>query len=135
MSFSKLTPEEARAVLKEVNFKDGLVAAIARDAGTKDVLMLAWMNEEAVERTLTTGLMTYWSRSRQELWLKGEKSKHYQRVRDVRVDCDGDALLFDVEQEGGACHDGYHSCFYRKIEDGKLVEELEREFDPKEVYG
>ena len=135
MSFSKLTPEEARAVLKEVNFKDGLVAAIARDAETKDVLMLAWMNEEAVERTLTTGLMTYWSRSRQELWLKGEKSKHYQRVRDVRVDCDGDVLLFDVEQEGGACHDGYHSCFYRKIEDGKLVEALEREFDPKEVYG
>lgn len=135
MSFSKLTPEEARAVLKEVNFKDGLVAAIARDAKTKDVLMLAWMNEEAVERTLTTGLMTYWSRSRQELWLKGEKSKHYQRVRDVRVDCDGDVLLFDVEQEGGACHDGYHSCFYRKIEDGKLVETLEREFDPKKVYG
>ena len=135
MSFSKLTPDEARELLKEVNFKDGLVAAIARDVETKDVLMLAWMNQEAAEKTLTTGLMHYWSRSRNKLWLKGEKSKHYQRVRDVWVDCDGDVLLFDVEQEGAACHEGYYSCFYRKLKDGKLVRVLEREFDPKDVYG
>ncbi len=135
MSFSKLTPEEARGILKDVNFKDGLVAAIAREAETKDVLMLAWMNEEAAEKTLTSGLMHYWSRSRDKLWLKGEKSKHYQRVQDMWVDCDGDVLLFDVEQERAACHEGYHSCFYRKLEGKKLSTVLEREFDPKEVYG
>ncbi len=135
MSLSKLTPAAARELLKEVNFRRGLVTAIARDFKTKDVLMVAQMNREAAERTLTTGLMHYWSRSRRKLWLKGEQSKHYQRVREVWIDCDGDALLFDVEQEGGACHEGYRSCFYRRLKGKKFVRVLERGFEPRDVYG
>lgn len=135
VSFSKLTPAKARELLKEMNFRRGLVVAIARDFKTKDVLMVAQMNREAAERTLTTGLMHYWSRSRRKLWLKGEQSKHYQCVREVWIDCDGDSLLFDVEQKGGACHEGYRSCFYRKLKGGKFVRVLEREFEPKDVYG
>ncbi len=131
----KLAPGKARELLKDVNFKDGLVAAIARDFKTKDVLMLAYMNEEALLKTLTTGLMHYWSRSRKKIWLKGEQSKHYQRVRGVWIDCDGDALVFDIEQEGGACHDGYFSCFYRKLRSGKFVRARRRVFNPEDVYG
>lgn len=131
----KLAPDEARELLKEVNFKEGLVAAIVRDFKTKDVLMLAYMNGEAVLKTLETGLMYYWSRSRKKLWLKGEQSKHYQRVRGVWIDCDGDALIFDVEQTGGACHKGYRSCFYRKLKGGKFVRARKRVFKPEDVYG
>jgi phosphoribosyl-AMP cyclohydrolase len=97
--------------------------------------MVANMNEEALVKTLTTGLMHYWSRSRKRLWLKGETSGHYQHVRGVWVDCDGDAALFDVEQMGAACHEGYYSCFYRKLRKGKLVIALKRKFNPKKVYG
>jgi phosphoribosyl-AMP cyclohydrolase len=78
--------------------------------------------------------MHYWSRSRRKLWLKGEQSRHYQRVRDVFVDCDGDALLFDVDQVTGACHEGYWSCFYRKVKNGKLTPVLKKVFDPKKTY-
>ena len=131
----KLTQDRARELLKDVNFRDGLVAAIARDFKTKDVLMLAYMNREALLRTLTTGLMHYWSRSRKKLWLKGEQSKHYQWVRGVWIDCDGDALGFDVEQEGGACHDGYFSCFYRKLRGRGFVRVRKRVFSPRDVYG
>jgi phosphoribosyl-AMP cyclohydrolase len=90
---------------------DGLVAAIVREHGTGDVLMMAWMDDEALHRTLTTGLATYWSRSRKEYWVKGATSGHYQHVKAVALDCDGDALLVTVEQEGAACHTGTHSCF------------------------
>jgi phosphoribosyl-AMP cyclohydrolase len=90
---------------------DGLVAAIVREHGTGDVLMLAWMDDEALHRTLTSGLATYWSRSRGEYWVKGATSGHYQHVRSVALDCDGDALLVTVEQEGAACHTGSHTCF------------------------
>jgi phosphoribosyl-AMP cyclohydrolase len=96
--------------------------------------MVAQQNGEAVLKTLMTGLMHYWSRSRRKLWLKGEESKHYQRVRAVLIDCDGDALLYDVEQVGAACHEGYWSCFYRKIKGGKLVRVLKRKFEPRKVY-
>lgn len=131
----KFSLRQARSVIKKLSFRDGLVTAVARDFRSKDVLMVAHMNEEAVIKTLTTGLMHYWSRSRGRLWLKGEVSKHYQRVRDVWMDCDGDALVFDVEQVGAACHQGYYSCFYRKIKGGELVQVLKRKFKPEEVYG
>ena len=110
---SQLDPQIA-ARLKRT--PDGLVAAIVREHGTGDVLMLAWMDDEALHRTLTTGRATYWSRSRQEYWVKGETSGHRQWVRDVRLDCDGDALLLLVDQEGPACHTGERSCFHRGLE-------------------
>ncbi|WP_127501389.1 phosphoribosyl-AMP cyclohydrolase [Actinoplanes sp. LAM7112] len=94
---------------------DGLVAAIVREHGSGDVLMLAWMDDEALHRTLTTGRATYWSRSRQEYWVKGATSGHYQFVRNVALDCDGDALLVTVEQVGAACHTGEHTCFHDEL--------------------
>jgi phosphoribosyl-AMP cyclohydrolase len=130
----KISKTRAQQFTNSLNFKKGLVTAVMRDYKTKDVLMVAHMNEEAVLKTLTTGLMHYWSRSRRKLWMKGEESKHYQHVRDVFVDCDCDALLFDVEQIGGACHEGYRSCFYRKVKQGKPVRVLKRVFSPKKVY-
>lgn len=134
MIFLKLTPARARAISKVLTFKDGFVTAVTRDFRTKQVLMVAQQNRQAVLKTLTTGLMHYWSRSRRKLWLKGEQSKHYQRVRDVWIDCDGDALIFDVEQVGAACHKGYYSCFYRKLKQGKLVRVLKQKFKPEKVY-
>ncbi len=92
---------------------DGLVAAIAQDADTGEVLMLAWMNTEALEQTLATGRAVYWSRSRKELWRKGDTSGHEQHVVEVRVDCDQDAVLLKVRQTGAACHTGQRACFYR----------------------
>ena len=95
---------------------DGLIAAIVQDATSHEVLMLAWMNEEALQATLKTGRATYWSRSRQELWIKGESSGHAQTVLEILVDCDQDAVLLKVEQTGAACHTGRKSCFYRKVD-------------------
>lgn len=94
---------------------DGLVAAVAQQHDTGEVLMVGWMDDEALRRTLTTGRATYWSRSRQEYWVKGETSGHRQWVREVRLDCDGDALLVLVDQEGPACHTGERSCFSRPL--------------------
>lgn len=94
---------------------DGLIAAIAQDATSGEVLMLAWMNAEALAATLATGRATYWSRSREALWVKGETSGHTQAVVEVRVDCDQDAVLLRVRQTGGACHTGRDSCFYRVV--------------------
>lgn len=97
---------------------DGLVAAIAQEAGTGKVLMMAWMNRQALQETLNSGKAVYWSRSRGKLWRKGEESGHEQRVKEIRLDCDGDAVLLTVEQAGGiACHTGRHSCFYRRLDD------------------
>jgi len=116
----------------DVDFgSDGLVPAVAQDADSGEVLMLAYVSPAALERTRETGRAHYYSRSRDELWEKGATSGHVQRVREVRVDCDGDALLYLVEQEGGACHTGYRSCFHRTVE-GDTVGE--RVFDPDEVY-
>lgn len=98
---------------------DGLVPAIAQDYKTKEVLMLAYMNKEAFELTLKTGKATYFSRSRQSLWIKGETSGHFQYVKEIRYDCDKDTLLLLIEQVGAACHTGNYSCFYRKIDDFK----------------
>ena len=101
---------------------DGLIAAIAQHAETLEVLMIGWMNAEALRLTLDTGFVHYWSRSRQELWKKGETSGQLQAVREIRIDCDQDALLVKIIPggDGGACHVGYRSCFYRVVEDGKL---------------
>ena len=120
-----------------VNFDKagGLVPAVAQDADTGQVLMLAWMNREAFEETVRTGRACYFSRSRGKLWRKGEESGHVQEVRGVYVDCDADTVLLKVKQVGGAaCHEGYPSCFFRKLEDGELRVEGERVFDPTQVY-
>jgi phosphoribosyl-AMP cyclohydrolase len=108
-----------------------LMPAVVQDWRTREVLMLAYMNEEALARTRETGKAHYWSRSRNRLWLKGETSGHYQRVLEIRIDCDNDAILLLVEQTGGACHTGYRSCFYRNL-DGKVVGE--KVFEPNDVY-
>jgi phosphoribosyl-AMP cyclohydrolase len=110
---------------------DGLVPAVAQDADSGAVLMLAYASPEAVERTRETGLAHYHSRSRDELWQKGGSSGHTQAVSEIRVDCDGDALLYLVDQTGGACHTGYRSCFYRTIEGEEVGEQV---FDPDDVY-
>ncbi|MDY7082655.1 MAG: phosphoribosyl-AMP cyclohydrolase, partial [Halobacteria archaeon] len=110
---------------------DGLIPAVAQDADTDEVLMVAYVDDEALERTKETGYAHYYSRSRDELWRKGESSGHEQKVQEILVDCDADTLLFRVEQEGGACHTGYRSCFYRTL-DGENVGE--KVFDPDEVY-
>jgi phosphoribosyl-AMP cyclohydrolase len=101
----------------------GLIPAIAQDHGTGEVLMLAWMNAEAVVRTLNTGRVTYWSRSRQAFWVKGETSGHVQELVELRVDCDRDTLLLRVRQTGPACHTGARSCFFTKVEEGEQVVE------------
>ena len=99
----------------------GLLPAVAQDAATGEVLMLAWMNAESVRRTLETGRVTYWSRSRQSFWVKGDTSGHVQELVEMRVDCDGDALLLKVRQTGPACHTGARNCFFTKVEGGELV--------------
>ena len=121
----------------ELNFAkgDGLVPAIVQDAETKEVLMLAYMNRQSREATLQTGKATYWSRSRQKLWLKGETSGHFQLIKAVFIDCDDDTILLQVNQLGeAACHTGYKSCFYRKLNDKDFVVVGEKIFNPEEVY-
>lgn len=113
----------------------GLVPAVAQDADTGEVLMLAWMNREAFEETVRTRRACYYSRSRGRLWRKGEESGHVQEVRDVFIDCDADTILLKVNQIGGAaCHEGYKSCFFRRVDNGTLQVVGDRVFDPKQVY-
>jgi phosphoribosyl-AMP cyclohydrolase len=122
---------------KLLDFKKqgGLVPAIAQDWETGEILMLAYMNEEAFEETLRTGKACYYSRSREKLWRKGEESGNVQVVKEIRTDCDFDTVVLKVEQIGGAaCHTGYKSCFFRKIENKGIVEDGIKVFDPKEVY-
>jgi phosphoribosyl-AMP cyclohydrolase len=115
---------------------DGLVAAIAQEAGTGRVLMVAWMNRDALGETVRSGRAVYWSRSRGKLWRKGEESGHVQRVREIRLDCDGDAVVLEVEQEGGiACHTGHQRCFFRRLEDGTWKETEPVLRDPARIYG
>ena len=97
---------------------NGLIPAIAQDHHSREVLMMAWMNREAIDQTLTSGNMTYWSRSRSQLWRKGETSGHYQQLKTMRIDCDGDTLLCEVEQQGPACHTRRNTCFYLLVEAG-----------------
>ena len=115
---------------------DGLVPAIAQDAASGKVLTLAWMNREALACTAATGEAHYWSRSRRSLWRKGESSGHVQKVRELRLDCDSDAVLLVVEQVGGiACHTGRERCFYQKLEDGRWVSVDPVLKDPRAIYG
>ena len=124
------------AILKEIRFNSrGLVAAIAQQHDTLEVLMMAWMTREAVEETLATGQVCYYSRSRRGLWRKGESSGQTQRLIDLRVDCDGDTLLLLVDQVGVACHTGTHNCFFRAVREDDLVRIAEPEVDPKVLYG
>ena len=121
----------------EPNFAkgNGLIPVIVQDAETKEVLMLAYMNRESWEATLQTGKATYWSRSRQKLWLKGETSGHFQIIKAVFIDCDDDTILLQVKQLGGAaCHTGHKSCFYRKLSGKDFVVVGEKIFNPEEVY-
>ena len=120
----------------ELKFQDGLIPAVIQDARSGKVLMLGYMNEDAYQKTCSSGYVTFFSRSRQNLWVKGETSGHKLRVREVRVDCDGDALLIQAELMGpGCCHLGYTSCFFRRLtaEGEEII--AKREFDPFEVYG
>lgn len=115
---------------------DGLVPAIIQDAASGEILMLGFMNQEAWERTQTSGRVHFFSRTRQKLWCKGETSGHVQLVKEILVDCDDDTVLIKVEQIGGAaCHTGYRSCFYRQVKDGAVHLVGEKVFDPQEVYG
>ncbi|AEH59923.1 Phosphoribosyl-AMP cyclohydrolase [Methanosalsum zhilinae DSM 4017] len=117
--------------LDDIRYTDGLVQAVAQDINTGEVLMCAYMNKTALDKTIVSGYAHYWSRSRKSLWKKGESSGHLQKVHEILVDCDMDAILLKVEQVGGACHTGFRSCFYRTI-DGEVVGE--KVFEPEDVY-
>jgi phosphoribosyl-AMP cyclohydrolase len=131
------SPALPAAIEAAVSFdKAGLVPAIAQQHDSGEVLMLAWMNREALAETIASGRVCYWSRSRQALWRKGETSGQAQRLVELRVDCDGDTLLLEVEQTGVACHTGRRSCFYRALRaDGTLEEVLPVAVDPGTLYG
>jgi phosphoribosyl-AMP cyclohydrolase len=121
--------------LVDFSKSNGLVTAIAQDATTGEILMVANMNEESLEKTLELGEAVYWSRSRKKLWHKGEESGNVQKVKELFIDCDGDAVLMKIEQIGdAACHTGKRSCFFRKIENGAIKDVGVQIFDPKEVY-
>jgi phosphoribosyl-AMP cyclohydrolase len=122
--------------LNKVNWaKDGLVPAVTQETGSGRVLTVAYMNREALEQTVLTGEAHYWSRSRKKLWHKGEESGHVQKVRAIRLDCDEDAILIEVEQIGGiACHTGRHSCFYQELHDGKWATTDPVLKDPRDIY-
>jgi phosphoribosyl-AMP cyclohydrolase len=122
----------------EIDFKkgDGLIPVIIQEASTNEVLMLGYMNREAWEKTLMTKRSSFWSRSRKRLWVKGETSGHFQEVKEIYLDCDGDTLLLKVNQIGGAaCHEGFRSCFHRRYQEGGWEVLGERIFEPEEVYG
>ncbi len=123
--------------LNKINWSnEGLVPAIAQDSTTGRVLMVAWMNRESLELSARTGVAVYWSRSRKKLWKKGEESGHTQRIVEMRLDCDEDVILLQVEQQGGiACHTGRESCFFQKLEDGHWVVTDEVIKSPEEIYG
>jgi phosphoribosyl-AMP cyclohydrolase len=124
------------ADLGQISFDNqGLVAAIAQQHDTGEILMMAWMNADSIALTLQTGQVHYWSRSRQSLWHKGESSGQTQQLKDLRVDCDGDTILLSVDQVGVACHTGRRNCFYRAYRDGKWVEIAEVVTPPDELYG
>jgi phosphoribosyl-AMP cyclohydrolase len=129
--------------MPQLNFRhsvkgEKLIIAVAQDHETGEVLMVAYMNQEALQKTMETGRAHYWSTSREKIWLKGESSGHLQWVEEILTDCDQDAVLLQVKQKGGACHEGYYSCFFRKIcdENGqKLKIVKKRVFEPEKIYG
>ncbi len=119
---------------RSIDGTGGLITVVVQDRQGKDVLMVAYANEEALDKTLKTGLAHYYSTSRKKLWLKGEESGNTQRVHEVLVDCDGDAVLYVVDQKGGACHTGHRTCFFRRADGGKLTEFEDVVFDPGKAY-
>jgi len=135
-------PKESGTIdvfMSNVNFRiemagENVAIAITQDDSTDEVLMVAFMNKEALEKTFETGKMHYFSTSRKKLWFKGESSGHTQLVKEVFLDCDGDVLLFKVEQSVGSCHEGYYSCFFRKLENGNLKIVGKKVFDPASTY-
>ncbi len=123
------------SLFDEVHFDSrGLVPVIVQDAENSAVLMMAWMNAEALKITIERKQACYFSRSRGKLWLKGETSGNFQNVEEIRLDCDGDTILLKVEQKGGACHLGYRSCFHRKLQGDAFIVDSEKVFDPTAVY-
>ena len=130
-----MTENHSVAVLEAITFNDnGLVPAIAQQDGSGEVLMMAWMNAEALRQTLATGEVCYWSRSRGRLWRKGENSGQTQKLVEIRLDCDSDTLLLLVDQAGVACHTGRRNCFFRALRNGKLETIAEVEVDPAALY-
>jgi len=131
-----MSKSEAQQWLDDIKWDDrGLVPAIAQDASSGKVLMMAWMNRESLQLTVDEGRAIYWSRSRNKLWRKGEESGHVQTVKDMRLDCDADVILLSVEQVGGiACHTGRERCFYRQYQDGEWVETDAVLRDPETIY-
>jgi phosphoribosyl-AMP cyclohydrolase len=124
--------------LKDLKFdENGLIPAVVQDAENRQVLMVGYMNREAVEQTILTKKVTFWSRSRRKFWIKGETSGHYQHLKRLYVDCDQDCLLVEVEQEGAACHEGYRSCFFREVQSsGERLEVIATQLKtPEEIYG
>ena len=122
---------------EELKFNsDGLIPAIVQEQSTGRVLMMAWMNRASLEKTLATGMTHFWSRSRKKFWMKGEESGHTQTVKDIAFDCDGDTLLIQVEQIGAACHEGYHSCFFRSVAGQGETEKITEPqlIPPEEIY-
>ncbi|MFC1485275.1 phosphoribosyl-AMP cyclohydrolase [bacterium] len=131
-------------ISKKIKFnKDGLVTVVAQDYNTNEILMVAYMNQEALKRTIETNRVTYWSRSRQKFWVKGESSGNIQQLKEIYIDCDGDAILLKILQLGdngnteigASCHEGYRSCFFRKLKDDDWEIIGTKLFDPDEVYG
>ena len=136
IKIAPMTETATEAVLSAIAFNaDGLVPAIAQQHDSGEVLMMAWMNRDAVAETLATGRVCYFSRSRNRLWRKGESSGQVQHLRELRVDCDGDTLLLLVQQDGVACHTGRRNCFFRAVRDGELVEIAVPLMDPEALYG
>jgi len=134
----KFSKKDIEYLTKQLDFSKipgDLIPVIAQDHLSNQVLMLAFANKEAIEKSLETGIMHYYSRSRQELWKKGVTSGHFQEIEELITDCDNDSILMKVRQTGGACHTGYYSCFYRNFKNGKFNEIGTRIFNPKEVYG
>src|SRR5262245_52007376 len=129
-----MNPAATSTSVPDFGKNDGLITAVAQDATTGEVLMVAWMNAEAYAETVHTGRAVYYSRSRGQLWRKGEESGHVQMVRGIYVDCDADAVLLKVEQVGAACHEGYRSCFFRQVTPAGLAVVAERLVDPAAVY-
>ncbi|MFX0028270.1 MAG: phosphoribosyl-AMP cyclohydrolase [Candidatus Hermodarchaeota archaeon] len=134
----KFSKKEIKDIIEQLDFSKipgNLIPVVVQDHVTNEVLMLAYANKEAIERSLESGLMHYYSRSRQEMWKKGETSGHFQEIEEVFTDCDNDTVLMFVKQIGGACHEGYYSCFYKRFRNGKLNKIKPRIFDPNEIYG
>ena len=131
-----MTDTAVDQLLTEMKFdSNGLVPAIAQQHDTGEVLMMAWMNVDAIRESLTSGRVCYWSRSRGALWKKGETSGQIQALKELRVDCDGDTILVLVDQTGVACHTGRRNCFYRAVRDGAFIEIADIETEPKALYG